>query len=130
MGFQGSKINPQRFDKGQIAFYIPMALMGVVMILPLIFVISSAFKPFNELFLYPPRIFVREPTLDNFSDLFNVDNYMTVFVHRRRRDHNSLAVSAEQPRRHRADRPFGVHHRVDGGLCAEQDEIQEQKVSV
>jgi ABC-type glycerol-3-phosphate transport system permease component len=80
MGFQGSKINPQKFDKSQVAFYIPMALMGIVMILPLIFVISSAFKPFNELFLFPPRFFVREPTLDNFADLFNVDNYMTIFT--------------------------------------------------
>lgn len=36
---------------------------------PIIFVISHAFKPYNELFLYPPRFFVRRPTIENFSRL-------------------------------------------------------------
>ncbi|NMA83973.1 MAG: carbohydrate ABC transporter permease [Epulopiscium sp.] len=31
--------------------------------------ISRAFMPLDELFLYPPRIIVRKPTLVNFSDL-------------------------------------------------------------
>ena len=38
--------------------------------LPLVFAVSSAFKPLNELFLFPPQFFVRNPTLQNFSDLF------------------------------------------------------------
>jgi len=40
------------------------------MLLPLIFAVSNAFKPFDELFLYPPRFFVRNPTIQNFRDLF------------------------------------------------------------
>lgn len=40
------------------------------MSMPLIYTISSAFKPLNELFLFPPQFFVRNPTLDNFKDLF------------------------------------------------------------
>jgi ABC-type glycerol-3-phosphate transport system permease component len=37
--------------------------------LPLIYTINNAFKPLDELFYFPPRFFVRIPTLDNFSDL-------------------------------------------------------------
>ena len=39
------------------------------MALPMVFVISNAFKPLNELFLFPPQFFVRNPTLNNFRDL-------------------------------------------------------------
>lgn len=38
--------------------------------LPLVFAISNAFKPLSELFLFPPQFFVRNPTFDNFKDLF------------------------------------------------------------
>jgi ABC-type glycerol-3-phosphate transport system permease component len=37
--------------------------------LPIIYMISTAFKPLHELFLWPPRFFVRNPTVTNFSDL-------------------------------------------------------------
>ena len=40
------------------------------MALPLVYSIMNAFKPLDELFLFPPRLFVRRPTLKNFSDLF------------------------------------------------------------
>jgi len=39
------------------------------MIMPLVYVISTAFKPLEELFLFPPRFFVRRPTTDNFRQL-------------------------------------------------------------
>lgn len=38
-------------------------------VLPLIYAISNAFKPLDELFIWPPRFFVRNPTLDNYIDL-------------------------------------------------------------
>ncbi|MFN6992446.1 MAG: carbohydrate ABC transporter permease [Fervidobacterium sp.] len=38
--------------------------------LPIIFIFSQAFKPLDELFLYPPRFFVRRPTFNNFYQLF------------------------------------------------------------
>ena len=36
------------------------------------FAISNALKPLNELFLFPPQFFVRNPTLQNFADLFTL----------------------------------------------------------
>lgn len=76
---QGTKINPDRFDKSQIVFYIPLLILSVVMILPLIFVVCQAFKPMDELFLYPPRIFVRNPTFENMANLFNLEGVNTIF---------------------------------------------------
>ena len=40
------------------------------MAFPLVYAINSAFKPLDEIFVYPPRLFVRNPTLNNFQDLF------------------------------------------------------------
>lgn len=48
---------------------ILLSVMGVFMILPLVLVISNAFKPLDEMFVYPPRFLVRNPTFDNFKDL-------------------------------------------------------------
>lgn len=40
------------------------------MALPLVYAICSAFKPLDEIFLFPPKFFVQNPTLENFQDLF------------------------------------------------------------
>lgn len=40
------------------------------MSLPLVYTVSNAFKPLSELFIFPPRLWVRNPTFDNFRDLF------------------------------------------------------------
>ena len=40
------------------------------MFFPIIFAVSNALKPLDELFRFPPKILAQNPTLDNFSDLF------------------------------------------------------------
>ena len=35
----------------------------------LIYAVNNAFKPLDELFIFPPRFLVNNPTLDNFFDL-------------------------------------------------------------
>lgn len=40
------------------------------MMLPLVYLVCTAFKPLDELYLFPPRFFVSRPTLSNFGDLF------------------------------------------------------------
>lgn len=49
-----------------------MGVFGAFMALPLIYVLNNALKPLDELFIFPPRLLVRNPTLDNFSDLLQV----------------------------------------------------------
>lgn len=63
-------VNPKQFDKTQIKFYLILIPMAVFMILPVVYIINQAFKPIDELFMFPPRFFVRKPTLKNFVDLF------------------------------------------------------------
>lgn len=52
-----------------LLFFI-MGIFGVLMALPLVMIINNALKPLDELFQYPPKLFVRNPTLENFTDLF------------------------------------------------------------
>ena len=56
---------------GDIALFVFLAICGTFSLLPLILTINNAFKPLDEIFFFPPRFFVRNPTLDNFSDLAN-----------------------------------------------------------
>jgi len=70
--FQGMKINPKRYHKSQLKFYLILIPMALFVALPIIFIVSHAFKPSNELFAYPPKFFVRMPTLKNFTDLFQL----------------------------------------------------------
>ena len=55
---------------GDICNIIILALFGAFMALPMVFAIGNAFKPLDEFFIFPPRFFVINPTLDNFNDLF------------------------------------------------------------
>ena len=56
---------------GGDAFIIGILVMfGLFFAYPLVFAINNAFKPMNEIFLFPPRLFVQRPTLNNFQDLF------------------------------------------------------------
>ncbi len=54
---------------GDLINLIFLSLLGIVMLIPLIFSVSNAFKPLDELFVFPPRFFVRNPTFDNFRIL-------------------------------------------------------------
>src|SRR5690625_2794955 len=55
-----------------ILLFLFLAAMGAFMAIPLVFAVNNAFKPLDELFIFPPIFFVRNPTLDNFFDLVAV----------------------------------------------------------
>ena len=57
-----------------ILLFLFLVGMAAFMAIPLVFAVNNAFKPLNELFMFPPRFFVRNPTLDNFTDLLAVMN--------------------------------------------------------
>ncbi|MCL1884539.1 MAG: carbohydrate ABC transporter permease [Defluviitaleaceae bacterium] len=59
-----------RSTGGTIALFLFLSIFAIFTSMPLVLTISNAFKPLDELFLFPPRFFVRNPTLSNFSDLF------------------------------------------------------------
>ena len=58
--------------------FIVLALLGAFMALPLIYSIVQAFKPLEEIYLFPPRFFVNNPTLSNFTQLSQVANNLWV----------------------------------------------------
>ncbi|MFD0619715.1 carbohydrate ABC transporter permease [Paenibacillus sp. GCM10027629] len=55
-----------------ILLFLLLSAVGVFMALPLVFVINNAFKPIDEIFIFPPKFFVRYPTLKNFEDLYHL----------------------------------------------------------
>jgi len=63
-------MNPKGFHPSQLKFYAILTPLAVFMLLPMLFIFSHAFKPPEELFAYPPRFFVVNPTTKNFTDLF------------------------------------------------------------
>lgn len=54
----------------RLLIYLLLILGSVVMLLPLAWMTSSAFKPLYEVMLIPPTWIPREPTLDNFRAVF------------------------------------------------------------
>lgn len=56
--------------------------MGVFTAIPFLFSIVQSIKPVDELFVYPPRLTVSRPTLDNFAVLFNLTSSTWVPVSR------------------------------------------------
>ncbi|MCR5675091.1 MAG: carbohydrate ABC transporter permease [Lachnospiraceae bacterium] len=64
------KRKPNRSIAGDFFLYLFLVIVAFIMAFPIIYAVSSALKPLDELFKFPPRIFAQHPTLDNFSDLF------------------------------------------------------------
>lgn len=69
---RAKKLN--RSMAGNTLLFVIMAICGVAMILPLVMVVNNCLKPLDELYQFPPKIFVRNPTLENFTDLFALMN--------------------------------------------------------
>lgn len=61
---------PNRSIAGDFFLYVFLLGMALIMVFPLVYAVNSALKPLDELFMFPPKIFAKHPTLDNFSDLF------------------------------------------------------------
>ncbi len=57
---------------GGIFKFLGLGLLLCFLIVPLIYNLTMAFKPLHEMNLYPPPIFVKNPTLQNFADMFIV----------------------------------------------------------
>ena len=58
-----------RSAAGDISLFILLCLFGAFSAYPLVYSFCAAFKPLAELFIYPPKLFFQNPTLDNFKDL-------------------------------------------------------------
>jgi len=69
--YQGTKMNPSKFHPSQLKFYAVLVPVALIMVLPIVYIFNNAFKPLSELFAFPPRFFVINPTMENFILLFS-----------------------------------------------------------
>ena len=66
------KIHTRRLNRslaGNIGINTILLIFGVFMAAPLVYAVCTSVKPFDELWVFPPRFFVRNPTFKNFVDL-------------------------------------------------------------
>jgi ABC-type glycerol-3-phosphate transport system permease component len=64
----GRRLN--RSFGGDAFIFVILTVFGLFFAYPLVYAVNNAFKPLNEIFLFPPRLWVRQPTMNNFQDLF------------------------------------------------------------
>ena len=63
------KLKRRRSLAVDILLFLLLAGFGVFSLFPLIFTVVNAFKPMSEIFIFPPRLTVDNPTMNNFYDL-------------------------------------------------------------
>lgn len=78
-------------DWGGWLLYLGLTSVAIIMLAPLVYLVSTAFKPIEELFLFPPRFFFINPTMKNFYDLLLITG--TSWVPFSRYIFNSVVIS-------------------------------------
>ena len=86
------KVVLNRSAGGDAGITFFLTLMGAFMFLPMLYVIMQSLKPLDELWMFPPRFYVINPTLENFSDLFSLMN--TSWVPFSRHIFNTVLITA------------------------------------
>lgn len=104
---------------GNILVFLFLLVFGIFFVFPIFYAVITAFKPLNEIFIFPPRLFVSRPTLDNFIDL----DLMTAsfWVPLSRYIFNSLFISVVGT----AGSPASLQH---GGLSSGQASLSRQRL--
>lgn len=54
---------------GNIFLGLMLFILGYLFFFPVIYMFNQALKPLNEMYMFPPKLFVQNPTWDNFLDL-------------------------------------------------------------
>lgn len=63
---------------GTVAIFLFLTALGLFMLAPLYLAIVTSVKPVEELFIFPPKLYAMNPTLNNFKDMFRVLGQMWV----------------------------------------------------
>ncbi len=70
MARRKTRFNPKGFQMNQLPLYAVLVPLAIFMALPIVFIINHAFKPIEELFAFPPTFLVKNPSLNNFAEMF------------------------------------------------------------
>lgn len=57
---------------GSVCIFLFLLILGLFMVLPIYLAVVMSIKPVEELFIFPPKLYAIEPTLENFGDMFSV----------------------------------------------------------
>ncbi len=66
------KVVLSRSAGGDAGITFFLVILGAFMFLPMLYCVMQSLKPLDELFMYPPKFIVTNPTLSNFKDLFTL----------------------------------------------------------
>ncbi len=70
-----------RSNAGTIVMFLVLLVFAVFMAFPMLVIIGNAFKPLDELWIYPPKLLPSSPTMQNFKDMFTImeDSWVPFF---------------------------------------------------
>lgn len=57
---------------GNVILGLFLLVMAFAFFFPVLYMVSQSLKPMNEMFIFPPKIMVQNPTMDNYRDFVNV----------------------------------------------------------
>lgn len=88
-GKSGVKLS--RSAGGTITIFLFLAVIGIFMALPIVYSLVQSIKPLEEIFAYPPKFFVKNPTFDNYIQVYQL--CQNLWVPLSRYIFNSLFIS-------------------------------------
>ena len=66
------KVVLARSRGGDAGITFILIVLGAFMFIPMYYVVIQSLKPLDELWMFPPRFYVAQPTLKNYRDLFTL----------------------------------------------------------
>ena len=69
----------RRIRPGRIILHLILIVFSLAMALPFIWMLLSSFKPLDEIFIKPPKLFPMAPTVQNYETAFGTGNFYSAF---------------------------------------------------
>ena len=64
-------VSLSRSKGGTVAILLFLLVIAVFMSIPLVYTILQSIKPIEEYYIYPPKFYVMNPTLDNYRAILS-----------------------------------------------------------
>lgn len=75
---KNKSVTLSRSTGGSVLIFVFLAIVSVFMMMPLYYSLVQSLKPIDEIFIYPPKLYVKRPTFENFSTLYQLAGNLTV----------------------------------------------------
>lgn len=67
-----ARVRLSRSAGGTAAIFFFLLIIGTFMALPIVYSLIQSVKPLEEIFAYPPKFFVKNPTFDNYIQVYQL----------------------------------------------------------